>query len=62
MTKRKAPCVHHWILEGSASANVPAQCKKCMKKKKFKGASDYWNGKNRNTIIDKPIRIMDDLI
>jgi hypothetical protein len=34
-------CAHHWLLQGSASNNVPAQCRNCGDTRVFKG--DYEN-------------------
>ena len=41
MTKRKEPCVHHWVLEAEGGHEVPGKCQKCGAKKKFSGFISY---------------------
>lgn len=41
MTKKKEPCVHHWVLETEGGNTTPATCKKCGAKKSFKGFISY---------------------
>ena len=41
MTKRKEPCVHHWVLEADGGHDVPGKCQKCGAKKKFSGFISY---------------------
>lgn len=31
----RKPCVHHWLVESSTAAEVPAKCKKCRAKRTF---------------------------
>ena len=41
MTKKKEPCVHHWVLEADGGHEVPGKCQKCGAKKKFIGFISY---------------------
>lgn len=43
MTEEPPPCVHHWMLEGSAP-RAKGRCRKCRARREFSGGNDVSSG------------------